>query len=120
MKSSEIITADLEAKGTDPQEALQLINTALKSNKAILLQENDSVLFLLRISKGDVELHLFTVDSPLKMAKSIIGFVKKIKASDIQRVYGKADNPQIVQMLKNLDVPVTDSDNPKYNWMATV
>lgn len=120
MKPSEIITADLARLGKDPTEILRAIAVGLKAKKLIQLQENDSVLLLENIGDNAVELHLFTQDSPLKLAKSIIGFVKKIKASDIERVYGKADNQQIVQLLKNLDVPVQDSDRPEYNWMAIV
>lgn len=120
MTPSQIISADLERLGKDPAESLRAIALGLKAKTLIQLKENDSVLLLRKLGEGAVELHLFTQDSPLKLAKSIIAFIKKIKASDIERVYGNADNEQIVQLLKNLDVPVQESDRPEYNWMAMV
>jgi hypothetical protein len=120
MKPSEIISADLQRNGKDPAESIKAIAMGLKAKTLIQLQENNSILLLRKIGKGIVELHLFTVDSPLKVAKSVIQFIKKIKASDIKQVYGKADNPQIVQLLKNMDVPVKNSDKEQYNWMAKV
>lgn len=120
MKPSEIISADLQSNGVDPTESLRAIAIGLKAKTLIQLHENDSVLLLRKIGDNAVELHLFTQDSPLKLAKSIISFIKKIKSSDIERVYGNAENQQIVQLLRNLDVPVQDSDKPNYNWMAIV
>lgn len=120
MTPSEIISADLQKNGIEPTEILRAIAVGLKAKTLIQLQENNSILLLRKIGDGAVELHLFTVDAPLKLAKSVIAFIKKIKASDIERVYGKADNEQIIQLLKNMDVPVEESDNPEYNWMAMV
>ena len=47
-------------------------------------------------------------------------FIAKIRETDLDAVYGKADNPQIIQILKALGVEVTDSDLPEYNWKALV
>lgn len=120
MKPSEIITADMEKHGNDPVPFLKALPNAIKAKAVILMQENNSVLMLTRIGEGAVELHLFTVDTPLKVAKALIQFVKKIRNSDIKVVYG-ADKPtQTLQLLKNLDVEIMPSDNPKYKWMAKV
>jgi hypothetical protein len=54
------------------------------------------------------------------MVQSLKVFIKKIKQSDIKAVYGKADSPQIVRLLKSIGVPVEDSNIPKFNWMARV
>ena len=120
MTPSEIISADLQSHGNDPQEGLRAISLSLKSKNSILLQENNSVLFLRKIGKGIVELHLFTQDSPLTVAKSASSFIKKIRNSDLKKVYGNADNEQIVELLRRLKVDVKDSDKPEYNWMAKV
>lgn len=120
MTPSEIISADLQSHGNDPQEGLRAIAAAMKANQGIILQENNSVLFLRKIGKGIVELHLFTQDSPLMVAKSATSFIKKIRNSELKKVYGQADNPEIVELLRRLKVDVKDSDKPQYNWMAKV
>jgi hypothetical protein len=120
MKASEIIKQDIDSHGQDPNAALVTINQAVQSGHAILLHDNNSVLFLLRFAPNMVELHLYTTDSPLSMVQSLKVFIQKIKQSDIKAVYGKADSPQIVRLLKSIGVPVEDSNIPKFNWMARV
>jgi hypothetical protein len=52
----------------------------------------------------------------MMLSKSLLGFKKKLEESDIQTVYGKADNPQIVNLMKKLGFRVEDSDLSQYNW----
>ena len=120
MRPSEIIKQDIDSHGQDSSMALMAINQAVQSGNAILLHDNKSVLFLLRFAPRIVELHLYTVDSPLSMVQSLKTFIQKIKQSDIKAVYGKADSPQIIRLLKSIGVPVEDSNIPKFNWMARV
>ena len=120
MTPTEVISADIQAHGKDPQPDLQAIAQAVKANKGLILAYGNSVLFLLNIGDGAVELHLYTQDTPIKVAKALIYFIKKIRESDIQVVYGSEEPTQTLQLLKNLDVVVEPSDNPKYKWMARV
>jgi hypothetical protein len=121
MKPSEIIKKDAEQRGIDPQKLLASVAVLMKKNNAIMLKENESILILHPIgNEGDVELHLFTEDAPLTLAKSLTSFIKKIRASDLRAVYGDADNEQITQFLTRLGVEVKESDKPNYNWMALV
>lgn len=118
MTPTEIITADAKSKGIDPKPIIQAMTQAVNSKKGILLKAENSILFLLRIGEGAVEAHLFTVHSPLKVAKALIDFIKKVRSSDIKVLYGSEEVPQLTKLLGNLDVIVEPSDNPKYKWMA--
>ena len=120
MTPTEIISADIQAHGKDPQADINAIATAVKSGKGLILAYGNTVLFLLNIGDGAVELHLYTQDTPIKVAKALIDFIKKIRASDIQVVYGSEEPTQTLQLLRNLDVNIEPSDNPKYKWMARV
>ena len=120
MTPSEIIRADAIERGLDPAKVLTYVAAMLKQQKVLMLQKNNSVLILQRIEDNNASLHLFTEDSPLTLAKSIKYFIDKIAASDLRAVYGKADNEQIVEMLRRLGVEIQESDNPRYNWMAFV
>jgi hypothetical protein len=127
MKPTEIINAEFQKLGKDSSEFLRLLNVAINKKMAIILQEGDSILILLTIGEGLVELHLFTTEGPLKVARALSKFIDKIRKSDLKAVYGpKEDVPnsnklqQTLTMLKTLGVNVQPSDNPKYEWMAKV
>jgi hypothetical protein len=121
MKPSEIILNDKEAVNAGAQKVLKAIGELVKNKSATLLQDGNSVLVLVSLGKGNVELHLYTVDQPLQVARSVKTFIKKIRDSDIKAVYGTApmDSP-VVRMLEMQGVDVQDSDNDRYNWMAKV
>jgi hypothetical protein len=126
MTPSEIITAEAKKYGGNADIMLRKINKLVSSKAAILLQNNDSVLLLINIAKGVVELHLFTMDPPKKVIEALKYFVSKIRASDIKIVYGKgnvAQNPELqktLQALKSIGVDVQKSNLPRYDWMAPV
>ena len=127
MKPTEIINAEFQKLGKDSSKFLRLLNVAINKKIAIILQEGDSILVLLTIGEGLVELHLFTTEGPLKVARALSKFIDKIRKSDLKAVYGpKEDVPnsnklqQTLTMLKTLGVDVQPSDNPKYEWMAKV
>ena len=120
MTPTEIITADAIERDLNPQSILLSVSRMLQTEVAVMLQKNNSVLLLEKIDVGSVALHLFTEDQPMTLARSIKFFIDKIKSSDIEKVYGLADNEQIIDLLISLGVAVQESDNPNYNWMAMV
>lgn len=120
MKPSEIIRADAQQRGLDADAILKSLAILMKQKKALMIHEANSLLVLIKIGDGLAELHLFTEDSPLALAKALKKFIDQIRNSDLKAVYGQADNPEIVNMLKRLNVEVQEPDLPKYNWMALV
>ena len=120
MKASQIIKADYERLGKDPVKPLAALTKLIQSKGAILLQEGDTVLVLINIGDKAVELHIFTQESPIRVAKAMIQFIKKIRNTDLETVYGSDVQEQTLDLLSKLDVEVMPSDNPKYKWMAKV
>jgi hypothetical protein len=120
MKASEIIKTDAIQRKQDPIKAIGVINALVKNKSAILMQEHNSVLLVTKIGPTSAEIHLFTQDNPVNLARSVMKFVKKGKALGITTVYGKADNPQIVELMKRIGIQVQASDLPKYNWKAEI
>lgn len=120
MKPSEIIRKDAIRNKVDPDRLLASISKQLSDKTAIMLQSGDSVLVLKKIGEGKVELHLFTVESPKALMRSLKAFIDKIVGSGIEYVYGRADNKEILRMLKMLGVEVEESDMKPYNWKAEV
>ena len=127
MKPTEIINAEFQKLGKDSGAFLKKLSAALRKKLAIIMQEDNTILILIALGDGNVELHLFTADSPIKVAKALSRFVDKIRKSDLKAVYGPKENvpnsnrlQQTLTMLKTLGVDVQPSDNPKYEWMAKV
>jgi hypothetical protein len=121
MKTSEIILNDKESVKYGSKKVLAAVEKLVTSGNGVLLKDNNSVLLLVRLGEGLVELHLYTLDKPITVAKSIKYFIKKIKESDLKAVYGTApmDSP-VVKMLNISGVNVEKSNLPKYQWMAKV
>lgn len=120
MKASEIISADIQARGENPTEVLNTISAAVKAKKAIVMQSGNTVLYLLIFAPGMAELHIFTKDRPVAVGKALQEFVDKIRSSGLEKVYATEAPPQIMALLKFLGVESEPSDNPKYKWMARV
>jgi hypothetical protein len=122
MTPSEIILQDQYSQADDPKKVLVGIDRIIKAGNGILLQKNNSVLFLIRLGEGDVELHLYTVDPPQSLASAIQYFIKKIQDSDLKKVYfiKPKSGEQIVRMLKTYGVDIQKSDRKEYSYMAKV
>jgi hypothetical protein len=126
MTPSQIITQESQAIGGDADVVLRKIDKLIDAKAAVLLQKNDTVLLLIAIAKGVAELHIFTADRPAKVIEAVKYFVDKIKDSDIKRVYGSGNMAQDAKLKKTLDVldrlgvDVQKSNQPGYQWMATV
>jgi hypothetical protein len=119
MNASEIISADSQRNGVDPRKALLAV-AMLVNKKATVMQSGNSVLICTPIAPACVEVHLATVDQPLALMRAMADFYQKLKNSPIRKVYGKADNPQIIEFMKRLGGQVTESDKPGYNWMGVL
>ena len=126
MKPSEIIKQEAQKIGYNADEMLGKISKLVNSKAGILLQKNDSLLLLIGIGKGVAEVHIFTMDSPAKIADSLKYFIEKVKSSEIKKVYGSenADQAarlkQTLELLKKLGVAVQKSNLPRYSWMASI
>ena len=120
MTPSEIITQEAQSHGKDPKILMHWINEHVRAHNAILLQHGDSVMMLKKIAPHQVELHLFTQDKPIALVGAVKDFYERIKKSGVRRVYGKADDPQVLKLAKIGGFNVVNSDRPQFNWMANV
>jgi hypothetical protein len=119
MKPSEIIAADAQRRGNNPQKELAFVKKAVEIG-GIFLREGDTLLLLIPLGDNNAEIHLYTQDSPLKLYKAMIAFWKKLTASELVKLYTDITNPQVVEMAKRTDWNVQPSDNENYNTMVLV
>lgn len=120
MQASEIIKKHAEKQGADPEQFLKVVAYLVQNKQVILLKENDSVLLIKKIGPDEAELHLFTEDLPLTLVKSLKKFLGQLQNSDLKVVYGQADNPEIIGLMKRIGANIQDSDKQQYNWMSVL
>lgn len=120
MTPSEIITQEAQSKNADPTPVLQNLLEQINSGHVIMMQENDSLLFITRLGDKRAMVHLSTVDSPLTLRKSLAGFLKKLKDSEIDIIFGDTKNEQLLKLMKRVGFDVKKSNVPKFTWMAKV
>jgi hypothetical protein len=124
MKASEIIKADAVKRGLNPSQIMVSIQYILMHKLGFLLKKDNTVLLLGKIADHVYEAHLFTEDSSLTLSKALVRIYNDIKKLQVQRIYGKADNEQIIGLMRQLAVKentqVLPSDRPDYNWMINV
>ncbi len=120
MTPEEIIRADADERELDHEPILKTISHWIDKGEAVAYHEGDSVLLVRKISEKNAELHLFTSDKPMALVKAVMRFIERIRETNLEYVYGKADKDHIIEMLKMLGIPVMDSDKEQYNWKAKV
>lgn len=120
MKPSEIIFKDAERNGYDGKNAITAISMMVKNKVATLLQSGNTLLLLRRIDNGGAEMHLFTADAPLAVARALKHFIGIIRKTNLTAVYAKTNNQEVLKLLERLGVAAGESDLPEYNWMARV
>jgi hypothetical protein len=120
MTPEEIIRADADERGLDADLIVKSIGHSINKGESVAFHDGNSVLLVRKIDDKDAELHLFTSDKPMALVKAVIRFIERIRETNLEYVYGKADKDHIIEMLKMLGIPVMDSDKGQYNWKAKV
>jgi len=120
MKASEVIYNDKYTQEDGADRVLAAISKLVQDNMAVVLQNNGTVLVVVRLGDGAVEIHAYTVESGLRLISSIKVLIKKLKDSDIQVVYfADPRDAQMLQVLKMNDLKIVPSDRPQYQHMIT-
>lgn len=117
---SEIILNEFSKAGLDPQENFRKIIQFVKDGKAFFMRKADTVLLVKMIDTNVGELHIFTQDSPIMIARAVKQFWQDLVKLGIHTVYGKAENEQIVKLMKIVRAPIIDSDKEQYTWRAEI
>lgn len=118
MKPSEIITADAQLNGLDPQEVMSSVSYSIQNRGGVIIRKNDSLLLLTPIAPNKAEWNLFTQDQNVQEA--LMYFVEQIKKTDIRFIYGMVDNPAILETMNNIGISILKSDIPEYEWMGRI
>jgi hypothetical protein len=121
MPASQIIMSDPQAKEFGADKVIQSIYELVQEGKAVAIQHNNSVMVAIAIGDGEAEVHLYTVDSPQRLASALKHFYNELLKSDVKRVYGtEMPDKQLIKLMLSVGAPIDKSDKPDYYWMASV
>ena len=118
MRVEDIIAAEAEKTGDDANQMIQTVSGLVNSQEGILLRKNDSVMLIIRIGGNDVEMNLFTADSPEVLPESLKYFIDTIKGSDIRAIYSDSTDMELIDALTGLGFKPQKSDRQDYEWMV--
>ena len=119
LPASQIIMNDAHAKEAGAEQVVVAIDKLVQEGKAVLVRHNNSIIVLILIGEGEVEIHLYTVDPPHRLASAMKYFHDELVKSGINKVYGtEMPDKQLVKLMLAVGIPVDKSDRPDYYWMG--
>jgi hypothetical protein len=117
--ASQIIMSDAQSQEAGAERVVMAINKLVEEGRAVLVRHNNSVIVLISIGDGEVEIHLYTLDSPQRLASAMKYFHDELVKSGINKVYGtEMPDKQLIKMMLAVGIPVDKSDKPDYYWMG--
>jgi hypothetical protein len=118
MKPSEIIVADTQRLGLNPEEILSSVQDAVQNKGAVLVRKNNSVLMLIPVQENVAEWAVFTQDDDATLEASVGFFINETMKTDAYTIYGDAVNDRVLKAIDANGVQIYQSDRPDYDWMA--
>jgi hypothetical protein len=118
MKPSEIIVADTQRLGLNPEEVLSSVQDAVQNKGAVLVRKNNSILLLIPIQENVAEWAVFTQDDDAALEASVGFFINETMKTDAYTIYGDAANDRVLRAMDANGIQIYQSDRPDYDWMA--
>ena len=121
MKPTDIIRANAQQQGVSPEAVVGGVGKAIQEKRSFIIQENDTVLVATLIGPGTIDLHMFTMDPPMTLVKSIAKALEQIKrARFIHVIYVQSKDPQIKRLMDLAGWQPQHSDKLGYDWMIRI
>ena len=121
LPASQIIMNDARSKAEGAEKIILMINDLVQSGKAILLKKHNTVLVVTKIGNNEVDVHLYTLDPPHRLAAAMKYFHDELLRSGIQKAYGtEMPDKNLIKLMLAAGIPVDKSDKPGYYWMGVV
>jgi hypothetical protein len=118
MKPSEIIAADTQRLGLNPEEVLSSVQDAVQNKGAVLVRKNNSILLLIPIQENVAEWAVFTQDDDATLEASVGFFINETMKTDAYTIYGDSVNDRVLRAMDANGIQIYQSDRPDYDWMA--
>jgi len=114
-----VIANYFKNKGLPVEPAMAGVQKEIKNGLQLIPFES-SVMGLKNLGKGVAQIHFFTVGTIQDLANDIEYFYKYLKNKGINTVYDSIPAPITTQMFQKLGAKIEKSDNPKYQFKASI
>ena len=121
MTPTQIIMNDPTSLEDGYENVIAALEQRLDEGSSLLIQKDNSLLFLTKIDDGAVEAHFYTVEEAHKVVSAVQHFINEMIKSGIRVMYiydfGDANMERILGMI-GLDV--LPSDKEQYQFMVNL
>jgi hypothetical protein len=114
-----VIANYFKNKGLPVDLAMQGVQKEIQNGLQLIPFES-SVMGFKPLGKATAQIHFFTVGTMQDLANDMKYFYKYLKDKGINTVYDSIPAPITTQMFQKLGAKVEKSDNPKYQFKATI
>jgi hypothetical protein len=114
-----VIANYFKNKGLPVEPAMVGVQKEIENGLQLIPFES-SVMGLKNLGKGVAQIHFFTVGTIQDLANDIEYFYKYLKDKGINTVYDSIPAPITTQMFQKLGAKIEKSDNPKYQFKASI
>lgn len=104
----------------DTRPLLQHMLSQVKNKKATTMRDKNSMLYIDLASLNTVITIFATTDVPAVANSSLSVFIKEIKALNIKKVYGVAENEELKEAYANNGFEIMTSDVSGTDWSAVL
>ena len=114
-----VIANYFKNKGLPVEPALQGVQKEIQNGLQLIPFES-SVMGFKPLGKATAQIHFFTVGTMQDLANDMKYFYKYLKDKGINTIYDSIPAPITTQMFQELGAKVEKSDNPKYQFKASI
>jgi hypothetical protein len=114
-----VIANYFKNKGLPVEPAMAGVQKEIENGLQLIPFES-SVMGLKDLGKGVAQIHFFTVGTMQDLANDMQYFYKYLKSKGINTVYDSIPAPITTQIFQKLGAQIEKSDNPKYQFKATI
>ena len=114
-----VIANYFKNKGLPVEPALQGVKKEIQNGLQLIPFES-SVMGFKPLGKATAQIHFFTVGTMQDLANDMKYFYKYLKDKGINTVYDSIPAPITTQIFQQLGAKVEKSDNPKYQFKASI
>jgi hypothetical protein len=116
---TKVIMNYFQNRGIPLSEGFKAVQKQLAEGLKLIPYKN-SVMGLKMLSKGVAQIHFFTIDTEAQLDADIKFFVEQLKQTGIHTIYDSEMDPLSAQALQSDGARIEKSDNPKYQFKATL
>ena len=105
MKPTDIIKQELLGQGLTEEQAnaaIKNISTSVRVNRAVLLQDGNSVFLGMPLQNETLKVHMFTADPENKVKESIKKTMGYIKSAGVKEIVSSTNRPERVALIEDL------------------